>query len=1100
VRASVIALCALLLAATGCGGGCDGSGGGPKPDAGDASCAASDDAGPRKANGLACGCNSDCQSGFCVDGVCCNSACTDTCKSCNSANAPGICSLVPNGTAGRATDCPATPAATCGLDGTCDGQGNCRKHPTGTVCQPGTCNGASVSNINICDGAGHCKAGPTTICAPFNCDATTNKCATGCTSKEDCAPGILCVNGSCGPKPNNAVCSKDSECVSGFCTDGVCCSTSCKGPCVSCNLPGRGGACFPIDSGGADPHGVCQPSPKESCGMTGACDGIGGCARFAPQTVCVAPSCSGDRLNTAGTCNGLGSCVPPGMQNCSPFRCVNAACLSRCTSDNDCVTGHACQAGSCGPKTNGQPCSAASECLSKNCVDNVCCDQACTGACRSCALLSALGTCTMLAAGADDTRMTCQTQAASTCGTDGKCDGAGGCRRYKMGTVCAAEHCENNKYTPESTCSATGTCGAPDAISCVPFACNGSKCFGSCSADANCSTGNVCTANSCGKKPNGAFCSAGTECASTICAQGICCATPCTGACKSCALSGTMGACTNVPTNSPDPAMTCVDHAGTCGTNGRCAAGACQVYGQGTPCGAATCPAGDVTLTPASTCDGAGACVTPPASSCRPFKCGSGACKSICVDDNDCASPNVCQNGSCGLRPDGASCSLPTDCQHGNCAQGVCCATACNGSCQSCAQVGSLGTCKPIPAGGVDPKGQCMTSSASTCGMTGVCDGAGGCQLYSAGTQCAAPTCPTSATTATLARTCDGSGTCRPATTQSCGAYACNGTTCNAVCGSDSDCSPGNVCNAGSCGLKRLGQLCAMGTECDSGHCTEGVCCALDSCGNCQSCNVAGLGGTCHPVGADEMEPHGGCTPSPPCGFTGKCDGNGACRNAPASTSCGTATCSGSTFTGVGNCDGAGTCVQPTTGCAPFMCGTGSCRTMCGDNTECVSGFTCMSNTCTNLKANGAVCTLGIECFSGHCTEGYCCDSVACGSCNSCAVPNFVGACHAVTAGGADPVGICMRMDVSTCGTNGTCDGAGHCATYAVGTACAATTCSGSTLTAFACNSTGQCAPAMTDCTPYACDGTTNVCRQACVDPSDCAATFVCNAPTCQPQ
>ena len=48
-------------------------------------------------------------------------------------------------------------------------------------------------------------------------------------------------------------------------------------------------------------------------------------------------------------------------------------------------------------------------------------------------------------------------------------DGAGGCRRYQAGTVCAPERCENNKYTPESTCGAAGTCVAPDAISCVPY-------------------------------------------------------------------------------------------------------------------------------------------------------------------------------------------------------------------------------------------------------------------------------------------------------------------------------------------------------------------------------------------------------------------------------------------------------------------------------------------------------------------------------------------------------------------------------------------------------------------------------------------------------
>jgi hypothetical protein len=1084
--------CGLLLAAAACHGGH----GTAKNDGGggiDATCAA--DGGAGKANGQACGCGGDCQSGFCVDGICCNTACTDTCKTCNDQSAPGICTFVPSGGQAPPGSCPMADVSTCGQDGTCDGQGRCRKYPAGTVCTAGTCDGASVSDVNVCDGEGRCKSGPATICAPYDCDPTTNKCATSCTINGDCASGIVCVNGSCGLKPGGAVCAKSSECKSGFCADGVCCNVACKGPCITCNQQAHVGTCWPVDTGASDPHGTCAAQAPATCGTTGACDGIGGCAHFAPQIVCTAPACSGDRLNTAGTCDGLGTCLPPGMQDCTPYRCANGACINRCASDNDCIAGHACQAGSCGKKTNGQPCAAAGDCASNHCVDGVCCDQACAGACRSCALPAALGTCTPVANGGDDPRNMCATQAASTCGTDGKCDGAGGCRHWRPGTVCAAERCGNNVYTPESTCSATGACVAPDTQACVPYACNGGRCFGSCTADANCSSGNFCVANSCGPKPNGAFCSDKSECASGNCAQGVCCATACATACKSCALLGTMGACTNVPANNPDPSQTCVDKPGTCDTNGKCAAGACQRYAQGTPCGAASCPASGITLTPASACDGAGACVTPAPTSCFPFKCGVAACKSTCTADADCAPPNVCNGSSCGLRPIGASCAVAGDCQSSFCAQGVCCMTACTGSCTSCALVGTIGMCKPVPADGTDPKGQCAVEGAATCGKTGLCDGAGACQLYAAGTQCAPPTCPTGSAMpmATLARTCDGNGTCRPATTQSCGAYACNGTTCNGACGGDGDCAPGNVCNAGACGLKRLGQLCTVGTECDSAHCADGVCCTTDSCGNCQSCNVTGLGGMCHPVPDGEMEPHGGCLASPPCGFTGKCDGNGACRNAPATTSCGAASCSGSMFTPLGNCSGAGACVQASSSCGAYVCGATSCRTMCSGDGDCAGGFTCMSNVCTNLKGPGTACLSGAECFTGNCTQGLCCEAASCGLCGTCAP---LGICHSVPAGGADPTGTCMNMAVSTCGTTGACDGTGACATYPAGTTCMPSTCSASMLTAYACGG-GQCTPHVTDCTPFACDGS-SACKLACVDPGDCAATFTCNAPNCQ--
>jgi len=1092
-------VCGLVLAAAACGGKHGGTVG--KTDGGDgsidATCAAGD-GGARKPNGQACGCAGDCQSGFCVDGVCCNSACTDTCKTCNDQSAPGICTFVPSGGQAPPGSCAMGDASTCGLDGTCDGKGQCRKYPAGTVCNPGTCDGASVSDVNVCDGEGRCKSGPATICAPYNCDSTTNKCATSCKTNSDCASGVLCTNGSCGLKPNGAVCSASDECKSTFCADGVCCNVACKGACISCSQPGRGGTCWPIDVGGTDPHGVCATQAPATCGTTGACDGFGGCAKFASQIVCTAPSCSGDRLNTAGTCDGLGTCLPAGMQNCTPFRCTNGACINKCASDADCVAGHACQAGSCGKKTNGQTCTAASDCVSSHCVDGVCCDQACTGACRSCGLLASLGTCTPVPNGADDPRNMCATQLASTCGTDGKCDGAGTCRKYRSGTVCAAEHCESGVYTPEATCSTTGACVAPGSMSCVPYVCNGSKCFGSCTADANCSTGKFCVGNSCGPKPIGALCSAGGECGSGNCAQGVCCATACATACKSCALSATRGACTNVPASSPDPAQTCIDKPGTCDTNGKCEAGACQRYAPGTPCGGASCPGTGFTLTPASSCDGAGACVTPPNSSCYPFMCGVAACKSTCTADGDCASPNVCNGGSCGPRPIGASCAAPSDCGSGFCAQGVCCMTACTGSCTSCALTGTVGTCKPVAAGGTDPKGQCTVDGAATCGQTGLCDGAGGCQVYAAGTQCASPTCPTGSATATLARTCDGAGVCRPAMMQSCGAYACNGTTCNGACAGNGDCAPGNVCNNGMCGLKHLGQLCGAGSECDSGNCTDGVCCTTGPCGSCRSCNVASLAGSCQPVPDGDMEPHGGCTASTTCGFTGKCDGNGACRNAPATTSCNPAMCSGSTFKPIGNCDGAGACSQPSMSCSPFACGATSCRTMCTIDTDCASGFTCMSNTCTNLKANGAVCGAGAECFSSNCTEAHCCDksAAACGSCHSCAVAGQIGTCTSVPAGGGDPLAMCMNMAASTCGTTGVCDGAGQCALYA-GTTCMPSTCAASSLTAYTCGA-GVCQPHVTDCTQFACDGS-NACKTSCVDASDCAAGLTCTAPSCGP-
>jgi hypothetical protein len=1097
-------------------GACGGKSG-PAPNVGagvDGGATCSDDGGARKALGQACGCGGDCQSGFCADGVCCNTACADTCKACNTTQAPGTCAFVANGLPPRAAGvCPTADVTTCGLDGLCNGAGACRKYAPGTVCKAGACAGASVAGVDVCDGGGRCKPGPATVCAPYDCDATTNKCFPTCASDADCANGVKCVAGSCGPKPRGAVCANNVDCASGFCADGVCCNVACTGACVSCAQVGREGTCWPTDQGVTDPHKVCVAQAASTCGRTGTCDGFGGCALVQAETICVAPSCAGDRLNTAGTCNGVGVCLAPGVQTCEPFRCASGACETKCTTDADCETGHACVAGSCGPRQNGQLCAKAGDCASGFCVDGVCCADACLGACKSCALPSSMGRCAPIPAGGGDARGQCVDHGAASCGTDGFCDGAGACRKYAVGTACAAEHCESNVYTPGATCNTTGQCAAPATIGCAPYACNGARCWGSCTADAACVAPNTCDANnSCGKKPTGAFCSDKSECVSGACAQGVCCAADCSGPCRSCALTGSMGLCRDVPPGAPDPAGTCAAQTmSTCGTNGMCEAGACQKYAQGVPCADASCPTTmpGTTFTPGSTCDGAGTCVTPTASSCFPFRCGGSACKATCTADADCVAPAVCTNGSCGLKSPGAACALGAECASGTCAQGVCCKTACTGTCLSCALAATAGTCAPVPGGGADPTGTCANAGAASCGTTGFCDGAGACQLFGAGTSCAPPACPAGATTQTLGRTCDGAGTCKPAGTQSCAPYACNGTTCNTTCLADTDCASPDICDltVNRCGnKKRLGQPCAADGDClTNDACVDGVCCATATCGTCQACNIAGLEGTCNAVAAGGSEPHAECTPSPPCGFVGTCDGAGACRNAPVTTSCGTATCSMSTLTPTGFCTGAGACKQTPQSCGAYMCGAdAACLTTCTGDGDCAAGDSCASGSCTNLLTNGKACTMGSDCVSGHCVEQVCCGSPSCPSCTSCAVPGKEGACVKVAPGGNDPLAMCMPMMASTCGTTGTCDGNGMCALYATGTVCLPGTCpaGGSATTAPSkCDGAGTCVAGATgDCTPYAC-GAGGTCNQApCAGAPDCAAGHACDpdSSTCQ--
>jgi len=80
--------------------------------------------------------------------------------------------------------------------------------------------------------------------------------------------------GACGKAPpptskaNGELCGAAGECMSGFCTDGVCCNSACNAPCQSCST----GACQAVKSGQDVPECV---SPK-TCNSHGSCVQSGG--------------------------------------------------------------------------------------------------------------------------------------------------------------------------------------------------------------------------------------------------------------------------------------------------------------------------------------------------------------------------------------------------------------------------------------------------------------------------------------------------------------------------------------------------------------------------------------------------------------------------------------------------------------------------------------------------------------------------------------------------------------------------------------------------------------------------------------------------------
>src|SRR5262249_12534735 len=140
-------------------------------------------------------------TGNCVDGYCCDTACSGPCDVCNATSKGGICSNVAAGTIAAA-------------------------------------------------------------CDPYLCSGASGSCPTTCTSDAGCAAGFYCDGVACvAKKTNGQSCTGVNQCSSGFCADGVCCDGACTGKCQACTaaLKQSGtndGTCDSAKAGG-DPHDDC---------------------------------------------------------------------------------------------------------------------------------------------------------------------------------------------------------------------------------------------------------------------------------------------------------------------------------------------------------------------------------------------------------------------------------------------------------------------------------------------------------------------------------------------------------------------------------------------------------------------------------------------------------------------------------------------------------------------------------------------------------------------------------------------------------------------------------------------------------------------------
>lgn len=146
-------------------------------------------------------------------------------------------------------------------------------------------------------------------------------------------------------------------------------------------------------------------------------------------------------------------------------------------------------------------------------------------------------------------------------------------------------------------------------------------------------------------------------------------------------------------------------------------------------------------------------------------------------------------SGGTGVGENGTECTTPGDCKSGFCVDAICCNSACNGTCSSCAQPSTMGSCTPY-AKGSDPEKEC---GAGEC--AGACDGATACEFPGVDVPCGSASCTAGSASASF---CDGAGTCKETATD-CAPYVCGDNACKTECATKADCAADNDCNNKIC-------------------------------------------------------------------------------------------------------------------------------------------------------------------------------------------------------------------------------------------------------------------------------------------------------------
>ena len=292
----------------------------------------------KKKQGQACLKTADCARGIpCVDGYCCDKACTGSCEACDVFNSLGTCTtLVADATPHANHPVCAATDATCA--GKCSGKSAACSYST-TACRTASRAGKSYQAAGTCDN-GACQTPDPQMCTNVcvlsaggckDCTPSAKQCSAGGApqlrlsdgtwqDQTTCGAGTTCFGGSCANKiSNGGACpvGHNDACQSGNCSSGLCCPVSQSnsgGICCGNGLTNSNGVCCAAGQTGCNGTCVDLQTNGLHCGScTRSCNGLNCCSGTCVDTSVSLSNCGGCGNSCGGTCLGGSCCAGAGF-------------------------------------------------------------------------------------------------------------------------------------------------------------------------------------------------------------------------------------------------------------------------------------------------------------------------------------------------------------------------------------------------------------------------------------------------------------------------------------------------------------------------------------------------------------------------------------------------------------------------------------------------------------------------------------------------------------------------------------------------------------------------------------------------------------------